>query len=302
MKPALVILAAGLGQRFGGLKQVARVGPSGETILDYSVYDAARAGFDRVVFVIRPDIEAEFRETIGRRYEARLPAAYAFQRLDDLPAGFTVPPGRTKPWGTGQALLAAAEVVGEPFATINADDFYGPQAYRELAAFLARGTSEEVPCFALAGYRLRDTLSAVGPVNRAVCCCDPDGRLTDLVETKGIEPHEAGGRYPDSAGGLAYLDGATRVSMNLWGFTPAVFDLLRRRLARFLSEHGDSPTAEFHLPTAVQDMIRAGEARVRVLPTDGPWCGLTHPADRVRAAGMLRKLVEEGVYPRALWQ
>jgi hypothetical protein len=302
MKPTLVILAAGLGQRFGGLKQVARVGPSDETILDYSIYDAISAGFGRVVFVIRPDIEAQFRQTFGRRYEARLPVAYAFQRLDDLPTPHKVPPGRMKPWGTGHALLAAADVVNQPFATINADDFYGADAYRELAAFLASVARDTSPRFALAGYRLRDTLSPEGPVNRAVCRCDPEGYLTDLVETEKIEPHEAGGRFSDARGGTAHLDGDTRVSMNLWGFTPAVFDLLRRRFHAFLDEHSYSLTAEFHLPSAVQDMIRAHNVRVQVWPTDGPWCGLTHSADRTRAAALLRKLVEDGVYPRTLWE
>ena len=311
-QPTLVILAAGIGSRYGGLKQLAPVGPGGATLMDYSLYDARRAGFGKAVFVIRPEMERAFRETIGRRYEEHLPVAYAFQRLDGLPAGFAVPPGRSKPWGTGHAVLSAREQVHEPFAVINADDFYGPRSFAALSAFLCGpqprsaaadpGTAEAVPTYAMVGFTLRETLSAVGAVNRGCCRCTPDGWLEQITETMGLEPHGRDARYTDERGQVRVLSGDTPVSMNTWGFQPVVFEQLQALFEAFLRESGTSQKAEFHLPTAVQELVRAGRARVRVLPTPDRWMGVTHPEDRPRVERMIRELVAQGCYPRKLWE
>jgi hypothetical protein len=302
MKPTLVILAAGIGSRYGGLKQLESVGPSGETIMDYSIYDALRAGFGKAVFVIRPDMEVAFRETIGRRYEQRLAVAYAFQRLDALPPGFSVPTGRAKPWGTGHAVLSAAQEVHEPFAVVNADDFYGANSFAALARFLQQEDRvDKLPIYAVVGFTLRDTLSDVGAVNRGCCRCTSDGYLESIVEVVGIERHGTDGRYADQSGHALVISGDEPVSMNTWGFYPVVFDQLRERFERFLNAHAGSPNAEFHLPTGVQELLRAGCARVKLLPTADRWFGVTHPQDRPRVVRMIGELVEGGEYPGRLW-
>jgi NDP-sugar pyrophosphorylase family protein len=301
MKPTLVILAAGIGSRYGGLKQLEAVGPGGATIMDYSVYDARRAGFGKVVFVIRPDMEAEVRRTLGARYEPQLPVAYALQRLDSLPPGFTVLPGRTKPWGTGHAVLAAGSVIHEPFAAVNADDFYGADSFVALGEFLRQESPGDLPTWAMVGYALRDTLSDTGAVSRGICRSTSHGWLQSILETVGIERHGSDGRYTDVDGVARVLSGDTLVSMNIWGFTPAIFDELRGGFRRFLQEHAGSDTAEFYLPAAVQDAIAAGRARVKVLPTRDVWCGVTHVQDKARATAMISRLVARGVYPERLW-
>jgi len=307
MKPALVILAAGIGRRFGGTKQLEPVGPGGATIMDYSIYDALRAGFGQIVFVIRREMEAVVRESLGRRYAQRVPVAYAFQRLDDLPAGFAPPLRRVKPWGTGQAVLAAASVVEGPLAVINADDSYGANSFEALGAFLRAPAVEVLPTgaqhtFALVGYRLGDTLSERGAVARAVCRCDADGWLQDIVETAEISKAGANGQCTDPAGQTHLLPGDTLVSMNLWGFTPAIFDELRAGFAEFLRGQARSPEAEFPLPGVIQQGIAAGRVRVRVLPTTDSWCGVTHPRDLPRVREFLRALVARGVYPEEVWR
>jgi len=302
MQPTLVILAAGIGSRYGGLKQLESVGPGGETIMDYSMYDALRAGFGRAVFVIRPDMEAAFRDTIGQRYERRIPVAYAFQRLEDLPSGFSAPPDRTKPWGTGQAVLAARDEVHEPFAVVNADDFYGANSFAALARFLQQTDVDEQPAtYAMVGFTLRETLSAAGSVNRGCCQSTSDGWLERITEITGIERDGADGRHMDTAGVMQKISGDTRVSMNTWGFRPVLFQQLRQLFERFLRDNNAPQTAEFHLPTAVQDAMRAGWARVRVLPTPDVWCGVTHVADKPRVVEMISELVARGQYPRKLW-
>jgi hypothetical protein len=300
-KSTLVILAAGIGSRYGGLKQLEPIGPSGETLMDYSIYDALRAGFGRAVFVIRPDMEAAFKETISRRYEERIPVAYAFQRLDALPVGFGVPAGRAKPWGTGHAVLAVEGEVHEPFAVVNADDFYGANSFAVLSSFLQQEDRGEVPIYAMVGFTLRDTLSDVGSVNRGCCHCTPDGYLKTIVEIVGIERHEADGRYTDVSGNSRIISGDDLVSMNTWGFRPVLFDQLQERFESFLNANTGSQTAEFHLPTGVQELLRAGRARVKVLPTPDRWCGVTHADDKQRVVAMIGKLVDEGRYPRRLW-
>jgi len=309
--PALVVLAAGIGSRYGGLKQIEAVGPGGATILDYSAFDAQRAGFARVVFVIREEMQAEFRTRLGDRIARRLPVEYAFQRLEDVPAGFGVPAGRTKPWGTAHAVLAAGRVVREPFAVINADDLYGAQALRVIGEFLSRASSGPAPTpppaagdaatYALVAYRLGETLSEHGAVSRGVCRCTADGWLASITEIAGIRPGPGGGHYCDEDGLERELHAETPVSMNLWGFTPDVFEHLGAGLEAFLEREGHSTTAEYYLPTAVRELMQAGRARVRVLATDERWCGITHRQDLEAARRYIAAQIERGIYPQVLW-
>lgn len=292
MSPTLLILAAGMGSRYGGLKQLDPVGPSGETLLDYAVFDAVRSGFGRVVFIIRRDFEEQFRRDVGARYAGRVAVDYAFQSPTDLPAGFTPPPERVKPWGTGHAVWCARDAVREPFAVINADDFYGRDAFAQLAGFLTRTPPGLMPQFAMVGYRLGNTVSEHGAVSRGVCHRNADGRLQSVVEHTSIHAHELG-----RPGGLT---ADTIVSMNCWGFQPALFPALERRLVAFLTEHGRDMKAEFYLPSAVSAMIADGEAAVHVLPTSGKWFGITYREDRPRVVDDLAALVGAGEYPKEL--
>ncbi|MCG3130390.1 MAG: hypothetical protein FLDDKLPJ_01147 [Phycisphaerae bacterium] len=304
IKPALVVLAAGMGSRFGGLKQLEGVGPGGETLMDYSIHDAVRAGFGRVIFIIRRDIEAAFRERVGAKYASRIPVAYAFQALGDLPEGFTPPAERTKPWGTGQAVLAAAFEVREPFAVINADDFYGAAAYRSLATFLMERASadrvREADECALVAYPLRATLSEFGTVSRGVCEVDASGHLTSITERTGVERTEAGARCPDGAGGWLPLRGDSPVSMNFWGFRPSAFGLLREAFEHFLRTSAGSLTAEFYLPSAVNALMQSGRMRTRVLSGGDTWCGVTYREDKPHVEARIRALIDAGAYPRVL--
>lgn len=295
--PALLVLAAGMGSRYGGLKQLDPVGPAGETLLDYSVHDAIRAGFGRVVFLIRRDIENDFRAKIGARYEGKIAVGYAFQQLDELPAGFTPPPGRTKPWGTAHAVWCARHAIDAPFVAINADDFYGADAFRQLGGFLAEVDPSAQPAtFAMAGYRLDKTLSEHGTVARGICHVGADGLL------RGVEEITDLARRADGA--IASADRTfaddSPVSMNFWGFTPQIFPLLEKVLRVFLAEHAASGKAECYIPSAVAEMISSGAATVRVLPTDAPWFGVTYRDDRPRVVESLRRLVASGQYPAAL--
>ena len=292
-RPTLLILAAGMGSRYGGLKQIDAVGPSGETILDFSVYDASRAGFGQIVFVIRRDIEDAFRQSIGARFEQRIPVKYVFQEIDDLPPGFTVPAGRTKPWGTTQAVLAAAEVIHEPFAVINADDFYGQESFQSLSRHLLTESSG----YAMIGFILRNTLSEFGSVARGISAVDENGYLASVVEVTGIE-RDSG---EIKAGGGIRLSGDEIVSMNMWGFTPRVFDQLRSYFESFLEANSLDQRAECYLPNAVNSLIHSGESRVRVLPTSEAWFGVTYREDRPRVVESIGRLVSSGVYPKRLW-
>lgn len=294
----LVILAAGMGSRFGGLKQVQPVGPHGELIIEYSIFDALRAGFDRLVLVIRKDIEADFRATIGRRLESRMAVEYVYQELTDVPAAHqTHAAARTKPWGTGHAVLAARHVVQRPFAVINADDFYGASGYRALAAHFAASTD-----YALVGYPLRQTLSEHGTVSRGVCAVDAAGRLKNITELTKIEQTAAGGvRYLDGAGVAQPLTGDETVSVNFWGFTPAVLPQLQALFADFLAARGGDPKAEFYLPTAISDLNECGAANVALLRSESAWFGITYREDLPSAMGAVRELVAAGHYPAPLW-
>ena len=293
----LVILAAGIGSRFGGLKQVQPVGPAGEFIIEYSVFDARRAGFDRLVLVIRPDMEKEFRAAIGRRLEARMDVQYVFQEVDTLPAGHQPPAGRTKPWGTGQAVLAARDTVRGLFAVINADDFYGASAYRALADHFAAS-----PDYAMVGYPLKQTLSEHGTVSRGLCATDAAGRLQGITEITRIEKTASGAQYQDAKGRRQLLTGDETVSMNFWGFTPTVFPQLERLLGHFLASSGGDPKAEFYLPTAISTLNERNEARVALLKSREAWFGLTYREDLVASQKAVRSLVAAGRYPSPLWK
>jgi NDP-sugar pyrophosphorylase family protein len=287
--PTLLVLAAGMGSRYGGLKQLDPVGPGGETLLDYSVQDAIRAGFDRVVFLIRREIEEAFRTQVGRRYEGRVAVDYAFQQLDDLPGGFTPPTGRTKPWGTAHAVWCARHAVSAPFAAINADDFYGADAFHQLGRFLAAVDPDANPAaFSMAGYRLEKTLSEHGTVARGVCEVGADGLL------RGVEEFTDLARRPDGmiASGERTFAADTPVSMNFWGFTPQIFPLLEEVLREFLQTQGGSEKAECYIPSAVAAMIAAGAATVRVLPTSADWFGVTYREDRPRVVAALQALAQ----------
>lgn len=295
--PTLLVLAAGMGSRYGGLKQIDPVGPSGETIIDYSIFDALRAGFGKFVFVIRKDIEDQFRETVGARLEKRIAVEYVFQSLEDIPPRFTVPAGRTKPWGTTQAILLAEDIIHEPFAAINADDFYGADAYRELANHLTSGSTD----YAMVGFILRNTLSEFGSVARGICQVGADGYLQHIVEMTKIERDGNGARNTDAAGNVTMLSGNEPVSMNIWGFTPQVFGQLRERFEKFLESNSTDLKTECYIPNTVGDLVSSGQARVKMLHTRGSWFGVTYREDRPRVVEDIRQLITAGDYPERLW-
>lgn len=296
-KPALLVLAAGMGSRYGGLKQIDPVGPNGETIMDYSVFDAVRAGFGRLVFVIRRDIETTFKQSIGARFGKQLPVEYVFQELDALPPGFSVPPGRTKPWGTGHAILMADGVIREPFAVINADDFYGMNSFRLLAEHLRSGG----PDFAMVGFTLRNTLSEHGSVARGVCFIGTGGCLETIMEITGIERDGSGAKFTDASGAVRQLRGDEAVSMNCWGFAPALFGHLREHFAQFLKLHGQEEKSEFYIPAAVNELVAMRKVRCEILKTPDSWFGATYREDRQRVADGIRRLIARGDYPEKLW-
>jgi hypothetical protein len=298
----LVVLAAGIGTRYGGLKQIDPIGPGGEAVLDYSVFDARRAGFGKVVFVIRRDIEREFRAALGRHFESRLEVRYVFQHLDMVPSGHAVPVGREKPWGTGHAVWCAADAVSEPFAVINADDFYGAESYRALADFLTRPPpSAGGDLYAMVGFQLDRTLSPHGKVARGLCTTDAEGCLTSVEELTAIEKTPPGIRNLERDGSVRELTGQEIVSLNCWGFTPSLFDHLRRLFGDFLDRNRENPRAEFYLPAAIDALIAEGRARVKVLRTTASWFGVTYREDRQSFSDNIRVLIHSGVYPAKLW-
>ena len=310
-----------MGSRYGGLKQIDPVGPSGETVLDYAVFDAIRAGFGRVVFVIRREFDQVFREQIGAKYAGRIEVDYVFQSVDALPEGTARSFNREKPWGTGHAVWCAREAVRENFAVINADDFYGLDSFSQLAQFLTEiaeekspaltasrspvgqrtrassGSEQEatsgVPEFAIVGFRLANTLSEHGAVSRGVCVTDSAGALRSVTERGGI--------LPDDVGAGRTFSGEEIVSMNCWGFSPALFARLDEQFREFLRTRGDEPKAEFYLPAAVSEMISRGQAHVRVLPTESAWFGVTYREDKPRVVSALAELIRRGLYPETLF-
>jgi hypothetical protein len=299
MAPTLVLLAAGVGSRYGGPKQLDPVGPGGATLIDYAAFDAHRVGFGRLVLVVRSDNETAVREAVDRGLSRHLEVHYAVQDAC-LPAGFQPPPGRTKPWGTGHALLAAAPHLDGPFAVLNADDFYGAGTYRILANWIDRPhpASEH----ALVTFALRTTLSPAGPVNRGICEVDEGGLLRGISEVLEIVGEDGDARYPDPSGRPVRVSGETPVSLNFWGFGPELLPALETACESFLTEHRDSTTAELFLPAIVQALMSRGKARVRVLPGGGPWAGLTYPEDRPHLVAVLEEQTARGTYPRDLWR
>jgi hypothetical protein len=297
MTLTLVGLAAGMGTRFGGPKQLVPLGPSGETILDYSIHDARLAGFDAVVLVIRAELREAFERGVAARWRARLPVTLVEQRADP-PAPGAAP--REKPWGTAHAVLSAADAIDGPFAVVNGDDFYGRDAFLRVGAFL-RAVPPGEPTYAVVGYPLGDTLSAAGGVNRAVLAATPDGLLTHVEEVKGIEPLGDGGGVVRAPGGDRTIAPGTPVSMNMWGFTAAARAQLAEGFAAFRVACAADPRAEFLIPAIVQELIDAGRARVHVLPGAGPWFGMTYPDDRPVVAAAVADLVARGVYATPVW-
>lgn len=295
MKKTLVVLAAGIGSRYGGLKQMDPVGPSGEFIIDYSIYDAVKAGFDRVVFVVAKGMRDDFHATIGARISSSIAVDYAYQELSDLPDDMILPEGRLKPWGTGHALLAARNVVDESFAVINADDFYGREPYQVVSDFLSQ-TVDDASLYALIGFILRNTLSEYGSVARGICETDKDGKLTSVVEHTSIEKKDG---VISAAGKIC--SGDETVSMNMWGFKPSIFGHLEKELRLFLAEYINDPKREFFLPSVVNDLSARGDVGVNVLRNDASWFGVTYKEDRVMAVDRIKALVDAGVYPERLW-
>ena len=301
MKPTLFILAAGMGSRYGGLKQLDGVGPSGETIMDYSVFDAIRAGFGKIVFVIRHDFEQDFREKVLSKYSSRIPVDVCFQTVTALPEGFKCPEGRTKPWGTNHAVLMAKDIIKEPFAVINADDFYGRNGFEVLAEDLSRLNSSEGD-YCMVGYRVGNTLSESGTVNRGVCTTDCCNNLTDVVERINIGRNAAGKIvFPDGDKEVE-LDAKTPVSMNMWGFTPDYFKYSEEYFVNFLKENINKDKSEFYIPVVVNDLIKKGIAKVRVLDTTAEWFGVTYSEDRPSVVAKLAELTRKGEYPTPLFK
>ena len=300
-KPVLVIMAAGMGSRYGGLKQLDPVGNHDQVILDYSMYDARRAGFETVVFVIKEEIEADFKSRVGRRVEGHMDVKYVFQRKDDLPEGYAVPEGRVKPWGTAQAALAARHVVDGPFAIINADDYYGVEGFRTIYNYLC---NDQPYRYAMVGYRLKNTVTENGSVARGVCSVDQNGALIEIHERTSIEKDGNDARYTED-GGLSWtsIAGDTLVSMNMWGFTRSFLDEALARFPAFLDKTlAENPEkGEYYLPTVVSQLIDEGKARVKVLDTHDKWFGVTYQEDKAAVVASIRKLVDDGVYPEKLF-
>ena len=302
VKPTLLVLAAGMGSRYGSLKQMDGVGPGGEAIIDYSIYDAIRAGFGRVVFVIRHLFEKEFREMFTpERFGGKIEIDFVFQELDKLPAGFTVPADRVKPWGTNHAVMMAADTIREePFAVINADDFYGAEAYKTIADYL-RSVAAQRNHYCMVGYELKNTLSDYGSVSRGICSVDSNGNLTSMVERTRIERRMGRIVYEDDRGGLVELAEDTPVSMNMFGFTPDYFKYSEDYFATYLKDSIDNPKSEFYIPTMVNKLVAEGRAQLRVLRSSAQWFGVTYKEDRPAVVERIRKLIDEGVYPAKLW-
>lgn len=300
--PALLVLAAGIGSRFGGFKQIEPLGAAGEIIVDYAVFDAWRAGFTRVVFVIRPELEQPFRAHFDEKLRGRMDVRYVFQELHHLPAGFSVPPGRQKPWGTAHAIWCAREAVAGPFAAINADDFYGTRSYQVMGGFLRQtGPVSPSPEYAMVGFPVLRTLSPFGTVSRGICRLDPEGFLLGVTERLKVGLREGRPGFEEAAGDWQALTGEETVSMNMWGFTASLFGQLEDLLAGFLKRRGQELKSEFYIPEAVDELLAAGRCRVRVLPTTAQWFGMTYPEDRQAVKEAIAALTREGIYPHVLW-
>ena len=300
MKPTLFVLAAGMGSRYGGLKQLDGLGPNGETIMDYSIFDAIRGGFGKVVFVIRKDFEADFRRIVLSKYENHIPVELVFQSINDLPEGFTCPEGRVKPWGTNHAVLMGKDVIKEPFAVINADDFYGRDSFAVLGKALTDMVGKQND-YCMVGYRVGNTLSESGSVARGVCETNDEGYLTTVVERTSIERIDGNVSFKDENDQWVTIPDNTPVSMNMWGFTPDYFDYSEAYFKEFLGENKDNLKAEFFIPLLVNKLINEGTAKVKVLDTTSKWFGVTYAADRQGVVDKIQALIDAGEYPAKLF-
>lgn len=301
MKPTLLILAAGMGSRYGGLKQIDSMGPSGEVIMDYSIFDAIRANFGKIVFVIRHDFEEEFRVKVGNKYAHMLPVEYAFQDLNDIPAGFKVPEGREKPWGTSHAILSARNVIKEPFAMVNADDFYGAESYEIVGNYLSKvdpATNE----WCMSGYKLCNVLSEYGGVTRAICRTDENDYLTRIEEMFKIVKDGDHCKGCNKAEEWREIGLQDLTSMNFFGFTPGIFKLLEEGFVTFLEKEGTAMKSEYLIPTSVNDLIGAGKGHLKCLATNGKWFGVTYPEDKPIVQKNIQALVDAGKYPTPLFK
>lgn len=303
MKPTLLLLAAGMGSRYGGLKQLDGLGPNGETIMDYSIYDAIKAGFGKIVFVIRKDFEDDFRQKVLSKYEGHIPAEVCFQAMDKLPEGFTVPEGRQKPWGTNHAVMMAKGLIHEPFCVINCDDFYNRDAYMVMGKFLSELPEGSKNRYSMVGFRVGNTLSENGTVARGICSKNNEGHLTEVVERTEIMRVDGKVCYKDEEGKWVAVEDNTPVSMNMWGFTPDYFEYSDEYFKEFLSDakNMENLKAEFFIPLMVNKLIHEGTATVKVLDTTSKWFGVTYAADRQATVDRIQKLIEEGVYPNQLF-
>jgi len=302
MKPTLLVLAAGMGSRYGSLKQIDPVGPSGETIIDYSIYDAIRAGFGKVVFIIRKSFEQDFKDIFISKLQPYIPVEYVFQEIENVPDGLTVSPERTKPWGTAHAILMAKDAIHEPFAVINGDDFYGSGAFQTMADYLNALTTTTQTQYSLVGYKVGNTLSDHGTVSRGVCQEDKNGFLISVTERTNIQYVNEGIAYQDDDDTLVFLNPETPVSMNFWGFTPEYFKQTEAMFIDFVKANSDSLKAEFYIPTAIDNLINSASARVKVLRSDAKWFGVTYKEDKPLVIEKLAQLIKAGVYPAKLWK
>ncbi len=289
---SLLVMAAGMGSRYGGLKQLDAVGPNGETIIDYSVYDAIRAGFTKLVFIIRKDFEDQFKTKITDKYSDKIQVEYAFQDIHDLPNGFSCPDGREKPWGTGQAILSAKNLINEPFAAINGDDFYGKESFKTIADYYHNGGGS----FSMVAFQLENTLSIFGGVTRGLCTVK-DGKLDTVIETDNLKKTGDG----VSSDRDIVLDGSEPVSMNMWGFTPVLFDYLEEKFEGFLEKDGQELKSEFLIPSVVNELIQSGQESVHILSSAASWFGVTYKEDKAYVVGEIQKLVDKGAYPQQLF-
>ena len=299
MKPTLLILAAGMGSRYGGLKQIEPVGPNGETILEYSIYDAIRAGFGKVVFVIRESFAEDFKARFESKLVGKIEIGYVYQEIQKLPQGFTLPKDREKPWGTGHAVMMAKDVIHEPFAAINADDFYGAEAYKVISDFLTQSVTKDK--YAMVGYQLDKTLSDFGSVSRGICETDSNKLLTKITETYKIRQEGEPIFCESESKETIKMTGKETVSMNFWGFHPSVFENTENQFIEFLKTNIQIPKSEFYIPFVVFEMIKTGQAMVEVLNADSPWFGVTYQEDKPFVIEQIRKLTDMGVYPEKLW-
>lgn len=301
MQPALLILAAGVGSRYGGLKQLDRIGPNGETLLDYSIYDAVQSGFGKVVFIIKESIEDGFKEMFINRLRDHVEVDYVFQEIWMVPEGILVPDERQKPWGTGHAVMMADGRIDTPFAVINSDDFYGRSAYKALADYYKDWTPQRSDDYCMVGYQLKNTLSEFGSVSRGVCRTNAEGFLEDVVERTSIERTGQGIVYREGADQTVVLPEETLVSMNCWGFTPSFFGHLKKGFGTFIDRNYENLKSEFYIPSVVNQLVQSGKAGVKVLSCNEQWFGMTYPQDKPIVVDSIRKLVRKGEYPQKLW-